>query len=318
MPTPPLIALPPPPTSAPQLTPTPEPAPEPTPTPALGELQNARVAYGLLTWDALPNATGYAVAVEHNDEILYNFAAATDERAIDLYALDLPLGNYALTLQALGGNDYEDSPVLRLAYHEAMIRDVEVRANFNFGRAYDDEQDYWLQHYLDFNLKRGMVFDLPSVAPEHWNDAYTAFLAGSPSEKANAAAAIGNDVIVTYYYLDDAGEPVVLLSTGGVPFVKNKLWGGWLWQRVGESYAQISGELIAPFSVGGVVPQSTALRVSANIGNRNPGGGGTTISSTQLEQLRGHTLYVDIDVIYRDGSTARCYKETAALNVPDW
>ena len=276
--------------------------------------------YGVLTWDETPDAAGYAVRLEDSvGAALHVFVLAAEEaRAIGLYALDLPLGDYSLWLQALGDENIDNSPEVRLAYREKMIRDVEVRTNINFGNSYDDPEDFRLQHFLDFNLKRGLTFDEPSVPPEQWDTAYTAFLAGGASEKMQAAAAIGNDLIVTYYYKDDSGAPTVLLTTGGTPFVKNKLWGGWLWYRDGDRYDKITGDLVPPFSIGGVVPYGTALRVSANIGNRTPAGDGTSISSTQLESVRGRELYVDINVIYRNGSEVRFYKETAALSIADY
>ena len=163
-----------------------------------------------------------------------------------------------------------------------------------------------------------MTFDNLNVPQTEWNNVYTAFLAGSGKAKEDAAEAIGNDIIVTYYYKDDNGQNTVLLTAGDAPFVKNKLWGGWLWRYNGTGYAQLQGNMISPFSIGGIVPSTTTLQVSANIGHKNPAGDNTAISSTKLSDINGKLLYVDIDLIIRNGNAVHLYSETVAIEITNY
>ena len=286
----------------------------------LGRVGNSRIEYGTFKWDALEHATGYVVHVKnHSKVVLHTFEKAiTNELEVDLYALNLPLGEYTVTICALGNAIYNNTDETVIEYREKMIRDAEVRANFNYANKYQDSSDYWVQHYLNFSLKQGFTFDDLAVAPTEWNTVYTAFLAGNGNIKEDAATAIGNDVIITYYYQDDTGQNVVLRTTGDAPLVKNKLWGGWLWRYNGSSYTQLQGDIISPFSIGGIVPPATTLQVSANIGHQNPAGDQTAISSVQLADIKGKPLFVDIDLIIRDGSTCQLYRETVAMDIANF
>ena len=286
----------------------------------LGNIANRRIEHGLFSWDALDHATGYIIEIKDSTgNTVHTFEkAVTNELSVDIYALDLPLGSYTVTIIALGDAVYNDTAEISSDYLEKMIRDTTVRVNFNYGNKYGDSTDYWIQHYLDFGLKRGFVFDNPAVPAERWNEIYTSFLGGDAAAKDSAAVSIGNDIIVTYYYMDDNDLPVVLSTGAGIPFVKNKLWGGWLWRHNGSEYVRLQGDITEPFSIGGIVPSATALRVSANIGRKNPAGGGTVVTSTQLDLIKGKRLYVDIDVIIKNGSTADYYKETVFIDIADF
>ena len=284
----------------------------------LGNVANCRIEYGVFKWAALEHATGYVVAIKTHDKtsVLQSFEKApTNGLEVDLYALDLPLGNYCVTIYALGDATYDDSGEVSVNYQEKMIRDAEVRANFNYGNQYQDVNDYWVQHYLNFSLKKGMTFDTLNVPQSEWNTVYTAFLAGDDAAKSQAAAVIGNDIIITYYYKDEAGNNRVLLTNGAAPFVKNKLWGGWLWRYNGNAFAPLQGDIASPFSIGGMVPAATKLQVSANIGYRNPAGSNVAVSSTQLADIKGRVLYVDVDLIIREEGNVHFYKETLALEI---
>ena len=282
---------------------------------ALDNITNVLVDYGVLKWNSLEHASGYVVAIRDSyGSTLHTYEkAAGNDAEVDLYAANLPLGDYTLSVKAIGDAVYSDSAAVSLAYSEKMIRDIEVRGNFNYGGKYPDSSDYWIQHFLNFSLKQGLTFDNLNVEPEQWNAVYENFLSGAASEN---AAAIGNDIIVTYYYKNEAGENVVLLTTWDSPLVKNKLWGSWLWHYSGSTYSLIQGDIIAPFSIGGVVPAETRLQVSANIGRKNPVSGGTAISSPQLSEIAGRMLHVDVDVIFKNGDEVHFYKETAALEIP--
>ena len=289
------------------------------PNHTLADIKNCKIEYGIFKWNKVENAIGYIISIKGSEgEVLHTFEKTADnEREIDLYALELPLGNYTAAIHALGGGVYDNSKEVTVNYREKMIRDVEVRANFNYSNKYTKIDDYWIQHYVNFSLKQGFTFDNPSASQAEWNNKYTAFLSGSGSTKESAAAAIGNDIIITYYYKDNSGNNVVLLTTGGNPLVKNKLWGSWLWRYNGSEYTQLQGDIAAPFSIGGIVPPSTKLQVSSNIGNKNPAGGNTSITSIQLDEIKGKTLYVDIDVIIKN-TTTRFYKETASIKITNY
>ena len=286
----------------------------------LGSIVNCRIEYGVFKWDALDNATGYIVDIKTSKgNTLKTFEkAATNDLEVDLYASELPLGDYIITIYALGDAFYNNTSQVTMNYQEKMIRDAEVRANFNYGNKYQDSSDYWVQHYLNFSLKQGFTFDNLTVPQTEWNTVYTAFLAGSGAIKDTAAAAIGNDIIVTYYYKDDNNQNVVLLTTGNAPFVKNKLWGSWLWRYNGSIFTQLQGNIVSPFSIGGIVPPATTLQVSANIGHKNPAGDNTSISSTQLSDIKGKFLYADIDLIIRNGTAVQSYRETIRIKITDF
>ena len=288
---------------------------------SLGSVSNCRIEYGIFKWDALEHASGYIIDIKNHDKtnILHTFEKAPDnDLEVDLYALDLPLGNYIIAVYALGDEFYSNTNESLINYQEKMIRDAEVRANFNYGSKYQDVSDYWVQHYLNFSLKQGFTFDNLNVPQIEWNSVYTEFLSGSGTIKENAANSIGNDIIVTYYYKDDDGRNVVLSTTGNSPFVKNKLWGSWLWRYNGSEYTQLQGSMANPFSIGGIVSSATPLQVSANIGNKNPAGDNVAISSTQLSAIKGKLLYADIDVIIRNENAVRLYKETVTIEIADY
>jgi len=282
---------------------------------ALGEISDSRIEYGVFKWSALPNAAGYVVEIRSpQGSVLHVYErAVSNDLEVDLYAVNLPLGEYVIVIKALGDDVYNDSAEVSLSYHEKMIRDAHVRANVNY--RYPNSEDYWIQHYLDFSLKQGMTLSNLNAPMEEWNAVYTDFLSGSGETKRNAAASIGNDIIVSYYYKDENEQNVVLFSTGGVPFVKNKLWGKWLWRYNGTEYVQLQGDIAEPFSIGGIVPSKTTLRVSANIGRKSIVDG-ISISSTQLDDIAGKKLYVDVDLIIADGDTVKFYRETTELDIP--
>jgi len=288
---------------------------------SLGGISNYRIEYGLFKWNALEHAAGYIVAVKSHDKtnIVHTFEKApANDLEVDLYALELPLGNYTVTIYALGDAFHSNTNEVSVDYQEKMIRDAEVRANFNYGSKYQDPSDYWVQHYLNFSLKQGFTFDDLNVSQAEWNTVYTEFLSESGTTKESAAKAIGNDIIISYYYKEDDGQNTVLLTTGGTPFVKNKLWGGWLWRYNGIEYTQLQGSMVSPFSIGGIVPSATTLQVSANIGNKNPAGGSVAISSTNLSAIKGKLLYVDIDVILRNENAVRLFKETVTIEIANY
>ena len=283
----------------------------------LGTVSNLKIEYGRFKWDPLEHSTGYIINIKnHESIILHTFEkAVANDREVDIYAVDLSLGDYIITIYALGDEFYNNTSEESTNYQEKMIRDAEVRVNFNYGNKYQDSSDYWVQHYLNFSLKQGFTFDNINVAQAEWNTVYTSFLAGSGDVKNTAAEAIGNDIIVTYYYKNDNGQDIVLLTTGNAPFVKNKLWGSWLWRYNGNAFTQLQGDITLPFSIGGIVPQAITLQVSANIGNKNPAGDNIAISSIQLNEIRGRVLYVDVDIIIKNGYMCNIYKETVSTGI---
>ena len=281
----------------------------------LGDISDVRIERGVFRWSALANAAGYALNIKDGDgNVLHVYErAVSNDLEVDLYAVGLSLGEYVVLVRAVGNAIYNDSAEVSLGYQDKMIRDAEVRANFNYGNKYPDSGDYWVQHYLNFSLKQGMTLSDLSVPPTEWNAVYTNFLAGEGEVKEQAASAIGEDIMVTYYYKDEVGQNVVLLTTGGAPFVKNKLWGGWLWRYNGSEFAGLQGDIAAPFSIGGIVPAGVMMQVSANIGRKDVISDGTVISSVQLGYIAGGKLYVDVDVIIG----GRFYRETAELEVSE-
>ena len=308
--------------SRPQPQPSPEPAPSPEPKPEdlrpkLDAIANPSVLTGVLTWDAHAEATGYIVKILKSD----GTAAQTHEtdtsvRSLDVYALDLPLGDYVIALQARGNDEFADSVAMQLDYSEKMIRDVSVRANFNNFKSQDASQ-HWIYHIVDFGIKSDMTFEqFNNGNLEPFVDIYSAFLLGNDAEKAEAAAAIGNDLMLTFYYYGDSGEKVVLSTTGGEPFSKNKLWDGWLWSLVDDTFTRIEGD-DPNTSIGRTAPRNTTLRTVSNIGNAAKVGN-TSMRSLDLSKLYGNTLYIAIDLIHRDADgKLSFYQETAELEIPD-
>ena len=284
---------------------------------SLGE-PDCRIEFGVFKWSILVNASGYVIEIRSpQGSVLHVYErAVSNDLEVDLYAVNLPLGEYVIAIKALGNDVYSDSAEVLLDYQEKMIRDASARANFNY--RYQDSEDYWVQHYLDFSLKEGMTLSNLNAPMEEWNAVYTDFLSGAGISKQNAAVSIGNDVIVTYYYKDENEQGVVLLTTGGAPFVKNKLWGKWLWRYNGGEYIQLQGNIAEPFSIGVIVPSETTLRVSANIGSKASISDGTSISSVQLGDIAGKKLYVDVDLIITDGDTVKFYRETTELDIPSF
>ena len=281
--------------------------------------ENIRIEKGVFKWDELSNAAGYAVEIKSVGHILHTFEKApANGREVDLYALDLPLGDYTVTLQALGDEVFKDATPIDTAYQEKMIRDAAVRTVVNYGNKFENTDEYWIMHYLNFSLKRGFTLDSVDAPPDQWNSLYESFLGGSGPIRQEAAEKIGQDIMVTYYYQDDQSKPVALITTGGIPFVKNKLWDGWLHRYNGHEYVGLQGSFVPPFSIGGIVPQGTTLQVSANIGQKNPAGGGAAMTSVQLAAIKGRTLFVDVDVILRQNDRTETYKETVSIDIPDF
>jgi len=279
----------------------------------LGSIEGIRIETGIFRWNQMPHATGYIVRINAAGGTLHTFEKAPENQPeVDLYTLDIPLGSYEVILQALGDENYNNTAETATAYEEKMIRDARVRANFNYGNKYVDISEYWVMHYLNFSLKQGFTFDVINAPQEQWNTLYTHFLGGDEQQRQAAAMVIGNDIMVTYYYHND-DAPVVLMTTTGIPLVKNKLWGGWMYHYNGVQYVRLPGDIMEPLSIGAIVPKGDNLQVSSNIGRKNPAGG-MTMNTTQLDDIRGKTLYVDVDVIINGAA----YKETVAIEVPDF
>ena len=287
---------------------------------SLGDIALRGIENGVFRWTTLINAKGYIISVyDNNNAHVHSIErAAANDPEVDIYALNLPLGEYTIRIKAFGGDIYNDTNVKITEYSEKMIRDASVRINFNYENKYSSLEEYWIQHYLNFSLKEGFTFNSPSRPQAEWNDLYTAFLTKSDNEKYNAAKDIGNDIIITYYYKDENDSPVVLMTTGGIPLAKNKLWGGWLWRYNGTEYTSLQGSIVPSTLIGGIVPQSTPLQVSSNIGIKNPAGGGTALISEQLSAIKGKTLFVDIDVIISNDRQTSFYKETVLSEIVDF
>lgn len=283
----------------------------------LGSIKNIRIETGVFKWDPLQDAASYAAQIiDSSGKILYTYEkAASNNPEIDLYAVNLPLGSYTVTLKALGDDVYNDSAVVNTAYTEKIIRDVVARANFNYDNKYSDSSQYFIQHFLNFSLKEGFTFDPITASPDEWSTVYIDFLESGGFVKDSAAQKIGSDIIITYYYLNDSGQPVALNKTGGLPLIKNKLGEGLLHRYIGGEYTGLPGTPAGSTSIGNIVPANTGLQVTSNIGRQSLSGDDTPVISTDLDLIKGKFLYADIDLIIRDDSGVKYYKETAQLTV---
>ncbi len=287
----------------------------------LGALQNCKITSGKFTWDALTNAPSYQIVIKDsgNDPVgsPYNYAT-TDTRSLDIYALDLPLGDYTINIKAVGNSNYNDSATVSVSYSEKVIRDLATRANFHFSNTYAaDTTKYWMQDFVDFSLREGMTFDMPTtLVPNDINAAYLALLTSAPGSAQNdaAAAVIGNDVIVSFFY-NNGTTDIPLTTTTGLYLIKNKIWEGWLWESDdGDPYAVISGT-VPTTTIGGVVTAGKNLRVSSNIA-RAATAPVDPITSYDLDLVEDGVLYTQVDVIYKTGATVKVYREKVALDVP--
>lgn len=92
---------------------------------------------------------------------------------------------------------------------------------------------------FDFNSYEGITD--PEASLTEINELYTKLLTGSEDEKADAAKAIGNDVIVVYSYEENGEQKVLTTKDGVTPLVKNKLWGSYLFYQDAEGYTCLEG-----------------------------------------------------------------------------
>lgn len=120
--------------------------------------------------------------------------------------------------------------------------------------------------------------------------------ATTPEEIKAAALAIGDDIVIEYYYMEDDSKKY-LQTTNDNDLIKLKYW---------EGYLNVAGNGGIPYwtnSVNTIIPAETIITTSTN-----PGTG--AVNTGWLNVVKGKDLYVEVTVI-NDGGVNNIVKTVA-------
>lgn len=117
---------------------------------------------------------------------------------------------------------------------------------------------------------------------------------------------LGNDIVLNYYYKDESGIPTSLKSVEGAPLVKNKLWSEYLnYKTIDGTIMLPTGTLIPNTYIGITVPDNKTWITATNPETNS-------VASGWLDEAKGHTIYIDILVVYENNVV----KETVSVDIP--
>ncbi|MFV0552669.1 MAG: hypothetical protein ACK5L6_12245 [Anaerorhabdus sp.] len=159
---------------------------------------------------------------------------------------------------------------------------------------------------VEFDLDKGFIMQKSWGITDNTAlaNAYTKLLVNGTTWEKNWE--LGNDVVLNYYYLDDDSKPVSLLTKGGNPLVKNKYWDGYLNYLDGTETKRLeSGTLIPMTYVGEKMLSNRTWSTSTNPFTQ-------TVSEGWLDAAKGHTVCVDIVVVYNN----EIIKQTVSVDIP--
>lgn len=127
---------------------------------------------------------------------------------------------------------------ITVSYDEVTVSfDIEVHQARLQGLKIENPNNSNQMIALEFSLTDDLSLNAWNIDPNTdpvvgWQllvETYSSFLTGDEGQKEAAAAVIGNDIFVGYYYIDGEGQRVWLSnSKGGNPLIKHKGWSGWL------------------------------------------------------------------------------------------
>ncbi len=256
----------------------------------------------LLSWNSVANASGYTITVKKGNLVVKTYTVNSSTTSQDLSGVEVG-SNYKVSVVANGIGSYLDSVVSNeVSYSQNIFDFITLRYNYRYdnGSAY---RTHWIQAIFELETKIDIKQPNGVDSRTSYETAFKNFISATNiSDKEAAALLIGDNLIVTYYYLDDNGNEVVIPTKWDTPetrdlLIKENSWGDWLREPGDVKLADRT------------IPAHTNVGSSANIAYNAMQ---TSYISVALDEFVGKEMYIRFEAIVIKDGQAHVFTQTVS------